>query len=415
MTTWNMLTAGGRAALMIFAFAVICVQIFYLIRDFEHRRSPLWICSFVWACLSLAALCIIYDTKAGDRLPVSVPAAVIAASAAGITATLAYSERKNRRRITRSSIKEAMDDLPAGGCYFTAGGRVKLCNRRMYRLFYDMTGRDLRTLDEFLSALDKCGERGVAKTHDGGYLFPDGRVWYCTLRENPASDGRRYTEAVLTDATELSAANEELVGDTAELARINRKLEKMYARAEDRIREREYLTFKMKIHDSIGRSLAIIRRVLGDEAEESADIEKQINDLSLAVETLVYSPDRNSDDPYDALLGEAAELGVDVRLNGMLPMEPQIYELTVGAVKECVTNCVRHAHGTAVSVRISPEPGGYTVTITNDGEPPRGKITEGGGLSNLRRRVENAGGEMLVSHYPEFVLRLTLMREEMEL
>ncbi len=96
MTTWNMLTAGGRAALMIFAFAVICVQIFYLIRDFELRRSPLWICSFVWTCLSLAALCIVYDTKAADRLPVSVPAAVIAASAAGIMATLAYSERKSR-------------------------------------------------------------------------------------------------------------------------------------------------------------------------------------------------------------------------------------------------------------------------------------------------------------------------------
>ena len=55
------------------------------------------------------------------------------------------------------------------------------------------------------------------------------------------------------------------------------------------------------------------------------------------------------------------------------------------------------------------------MTITNDGERPRGEIREGGGLNNLRRSVENAGGEMSVSAYPAFALRLNLMREEMDL
>ena len=98
-----------------------------------------------------------------------------------------------------------------------------------------------------------------------------------------------------------------------------------------------------------------------------------------------------------------------------MPLEPLIYDLVVKAVRECVTNCVRHACGTAVFVRIAGLPGGYGVTITNDGKKPQGRIVEGGGLSDLRRSVESAGGEMSVSHYPEFALKLTMMREEMEL
>jgi len=115
------------------------------------------------------------------------------------------------------------------------------------------------------------------------------------------------------------------------------------------------------------------------------------------------------------LLAQAAELGVEIRLDGMLPIEPDIYDLVVQAVRECMTNCVRHAHGTAVFVRVVGIPGGYTVIITNDGKKPHGPIREGSGLSALRQSIENAGGEMSLSHYPEFLLRFTLMREEMEL
>lgn len=35
--------------------------------------------------------------------------------------------------ITRSSIKEGFDDLPAAVCYFTPDGIIRLCNRQMFR------------------------------------------------------------------------------------------------------------------------------------------------------------------------------------------------------------------------------------------------------------------------------------------
>ena len=96
------------------------------------------------------------------------------------------------------------------------------------------------------------------------------------------------------------------------------------------------------------------------------------------------------------------------RKTKVLPLLAVLIALTAAALGECVTNCVRHAKGSRVTVAINEESGVYTVTITNDGEAPGGPIIEGGGLGSLRRRVESAGGGMKISHYPAFALILKL-------
>ena len=412
MLIWSQLSEPMRLAWLLALFFVLCVQMFSLILSFAYRHSRHWKGTSLWFAVLLVLLLTLYGLPQAIGLPVWCIGGILLLSAAFAASSLYFSVRHSRQRITRASIKEAMDDLPAAGCYFTPRGTVKLCNRQMYTIYRAMTGRDLQTLSELHAALTNCTDRGIGRTQDGGYIFPNGSVWYYSERETLA-DGVRCTESIFTDGTELFAANDELERDKLELLRVNAKLQKMYARAEDRVREREYLAFKMKIHDDIGQSLSVLRQTLqsGASAEET---EQQVKKLSLAAGTLVYSPDAESDDPYDALLAQADELGVEIKLDGMLPIEPDIYDLVVQAIRECLTNCVRHAHGTTVLVRITGVPGGYTVAITNDGEKPHGPIHEGGGLSALRQSIENAGGEMSLSHYPEFLLRFTLMREEME-
>ena len=50
--------------------------------------------------------------------------------------------------ITRSSIKEGFDDLPAAVCYLTPDGIIRLCNRQMFRVYRALSGRDLQSLEE---------------------------------------------------------------------------------------------------------------------------------------------------------------------------------------------------------------------------------------------------------------------------
>ena len=49
-----------------------------------------------------------------------------------------------------------------------------------------------------------CPQNGVERTYDGGYRFPDGKVWMYAEREAVAPDGGIYLEASFTDATDLS-------------------------------------------------------------------------------------------------------------------------------------------------------------------------------------------------------------------
>ena len=52
------------------------------------------------------------------------------------------------------------------------------------------------------------------------------------------------------------------------------------------------------------------------------------------------------------------------------------------------------------------------VTSLIDGAVPKEKITEGGGLSMLRQRIEEAGGKMEVWSIPRFKLMLSLPEQE---
>lgn len=213
---------------------------------------------------------------------------IIAASAVAALALLLHHAIRYKNRITCSSIREAMDGLPVAGCFFTTQGRVKLCNRQIYRLYRVITGGHLQKLSELRQALAHHDDYGIPVTWDGSFVFPDRRMWF--YREAPTvTPLGTYMKAYFIDATECSKTNAELVQGNRKLEEINAKLQKMYIRAEDRIRERKYLAFKMKTHDEIGRSLTMIRQVLQSNLS-GTDIEAQVNTLSLAAGTLTYSP-----------------------------------------------------------------------------------------------------------------------------
>ena len=205
-------TPASFFALMTVWFLILSALLFYLLRAVEHRRSVRWMAAALGFVLLFAALCALYDTDWLDAAPLWLLWTVAALAAAAAAALLLYGAGRDKQRITRASIKEAMDDLPVGGCYFNARGTVKLCNRQMQRLFYAMSGRDLQPLDELHAAMQNWRDRGRMRP-DGGYTFPDGKVWYFMEWSMVTKDAQHYTETVFTDATEFSAANEALARD----------------------------------------------------------------------------------------------------------------------------------------------------------------------------------------------------------
>lgn len=103
----------------------------------------------------------------------------------------------------------------------------------------------------------------------------------------------------------------------------------------------------------------------------------------------------------------AEKLGVKVNISGDIPEKMTSESLITAAIRECVTNCLRHADGDEVYVEINREKANLAVIITNNGNPPNGEITEGSGHS-----VEASGGEMTVSASPRFRPEIRLAGKE---
>ena len=78
------------------------------------------------------------------------------------------------------------------------------------------------------------------------------------------------------------------------------------------------------------------------------------------------------------------------------------------AMQVCLNNAIQYAKATELTVCIRKNGNKYSVVIRNNGKPPEKVITESGGLTNLRRRIEKSGGIMTVHSLPEFSLVMDL-------
>ena len=67
-----------------------------------------------------------------------------------------------------------------------------------------------------------------------------------------------------------------------------------------------------------------------------------------------------------------------------------------------------------MNVSIEEDPEAYNIRITNNGELPKPKAREGGGLSSLRRALEAEGCTMVTVFEPAFCLMMRMPKRQSE-
>ena len=321
-----------------------------------------------------------------------------------------------RKNISAWSVKEIMDDVPCGVCVSDSWGRIVLSNKKMRELSRMLIGEVLQNYEDLKQVLDgNKSVQGVTRlSPENSVLYlPNGTVWmfqnYMLTEEEVAG----YLQTVAFDVTEIYFNSEKIRMKNEKLELLNQKLKKMYEQIDESIREQETLKMKMQVHDSFGRSLLTIRRML--EGNKEPDYMKnQLEILKQSVYILSGIMQDDTEKQYEESIKHAEKLGVSVEIEGELCDEYQVALITDKAIRECVTNCIRHAHGRRVYVQSHKTREGWKVCITNDGERPKEGCREGGGLSALREVVERDGGEMTTKFEPEFLLALKLPFSETE-
>lgn len=318
--------------------------------------------------------------------------------------------RLKRQELSRDSVKQAMDLLPSGICYFTPSGSVKLCNMQMHILFRTLSQSDLQTLTELQDALAHCdaGSGVIRLSHERQtYLFPDGKAWRYRQNVVTDEDGAVYTETIFSDMTELYHKKLELKEQIKQLNAISRELKLLSDNVLILTREKEVLSAKTKLHDYMGAGLIAMRQILRhNQTEEAANAIELLRQAVSAIKNDNTYPQGRSE--LDGFMHDAEAIGIKVNLSGELPEQEELRCVVILAMRECLTNSVRHAGATALHVAVEKNGDSFSMKITNDGKAPETEVVPKGGLHNLYRHIADCGGTMEIQWKPVFVLTVVL-------
>ena len=305
-------------------------------------------------------------------------------------------------------IRQAIDNLTSGVCFFDADGILVLGNHQMNMLGLAIGGEDIQCIGDLHRMLNDPAPGVTRLQDDPPLLMLNGSVWQFTESGITLASGERCTQVVATDMTELYRIQQELKRDTERQRQIAEQLSLLQKNVVELARDEETLRLKMRIHDDIGRCVVMTRRLLqAGQPAAALDMSLWQEAVTVLQRDTISMQGGNS---LDIFLRDAAALGIRVSLRGAMPDDERERDILLAAMRECLTNTVHHAGGDELSVMIRHEPETLQACMTNNGDAPKGRIVEGGGLSALRRRIEQEQGSMELQSEPFFQLTVTIPR-----
>lgn len=227
----------------------------------------------------------------------------------------------------------------------------------------------------------------------------------------------------------FSAADRRLLEDLARQAGIAAHAVRLTAdlqRARERLvsaREEERRRLRRDLHDGLGPQLSsqtltidairtLMRHDPGTAERLLVDLKAQAQDAVFDIRRLVHAlrPPALDDLGFIGALREAAAkyshngLSVSVEAPERLPDLPAAVEVAAYRIaQEATTNVVRHAkaHTCTVSLTVDSDAGAFRLEVRDDGRGIEGNRGSGVGLTSMRERAEELGGNLTIETLSE--------------
>lgn len=320
-----------------------------------------------------------------------------------------YSCHWSKRHLGKTSIKEGIDKLPTGLCFYYSNGKPILTNAAMNDICSIITGKPLMNGKEFY---DTC-YKGIAK--EGNVFIKTGEMPIVKLKNGTIKSflcdeiENGVYELIATDVSSQYELGIELKNKNEELKKMNSRLIEYGKHIEIMTRDKEILSAKIRIHDELGHLLLFLKKSL---QTNSTDKEKEEMLLKWRKVTTLLTSEKEQINMFEELLSYAKALGINLKLSGEVPSKKYLQEVIFIAIMECLTNTYAHAKGDLLLITIDDSNDNYRIVCMNNGIRPTKPIKEGGGLSSLRNMIERINGTMKIEISPQFTLTIILPKGE---
>lgn len=326
--------------------------------------------------------------------------------------------------ISEKSISFCADSMPVGICYYRENGRILLTNACMKRICYEVTGKALLNAFDFTEKI--CGDYITLK---------DDSIWKVEHNIKSFDDETIY-EIICTDVSELVENSHKLEEKNKEVSALNKKLKSYQLDIDELIKKKEILKAKMDIHDEMNRLMLMTVSAL-----DSGD-DKMLDDAMAAWShnaLLATKEGKRYENEYKNVEELARLLGITVANKECIRMVPDEYmELYCTIARESLINISKHSEASVLNISVEANPESKTDTDTYANEKlkfvfendsvktfdqvntdisnpkdlagtVRYDVELTGGLKNIRRLVNEKGGDVSVRIYEgRFILEAVL-------
>ena len=313
--------------------------------------------------------------------------------------------------LRENSVQESLDNLPSGIVFFDGNGMPKLMNRKMYQICQNLAGRDIQNITELEEALGHPLKENVFYDVDlKVYCFADGSVWKFSEKEIITTAGDHFFQVLASEVSELYRNKVLLKEENQKLQEMSVAMKELSKNVITLTREEEMLSMKMRVHDNLGYSVLAAQRMLlrGSEADRDVFLSQWKQTLDL----LNKDNESVKGEQLHRQVQERAEiLGVKIIYTGEQVWEYHIFELMDIILLEALSNCVRHAGASELYVKCSSGEQEWIMVITDNGQTTEKDVKEGGGLSGIRKRVEQCGGTLRICAESKFSIIVKIPKE----
>ena len=317
-----------------------------------------------------------------------------------------------KKNTSAKMIKKAIDSYPGGICFSALDGRVILVNEKMNQLVLELTGHTILNGKAAWEELTNFANNGKAEKLTQSWLpkytnndnrnphqqlffrFSDSSVWRFELRFLDSNT----VQIEAAEITELYRLSEELYENTIRLQEMQKRQKALLDSIVEVNLNKEILAAKMHIHDELGHCLlATTKAITEDSLAENADVLRESWSSTIRDVSNIPMAWTVPDSSLQSELLQVAEL-IDCKVTflGEQPKSRKALQLLYAAVREALTNAVRHADATELTVKIKQDKQRYHIEISDNGGVSVSSITEGNGLSALRQRLEQEGATLKI-------------------